>query len=439
MAVVQDGKKCLGFGHPRTFLFAERCAITIVERHPALRNTGQQIDLRGQGIDAMRTLGIEPAVRAIVVNEPGVRILNAAGRLQAYFGSNKTGKGAQAFSAEWEIMRGDLCKVLYDATVGLDGVRYVFGKTVEGIEQQSERGGGSGKRAPVRVTFSDGGVGEYDLVVGCDGVGSRVRRRMFTDGREDKVVPVGMWNAYYTVPPAEGDTDDATWTHYPGRRYIMTRRDRPDCRRVYLGYGGDDAEILRRFKHGTLEEQKQAWRDVFSPDMLDAPQVRRFLDGLDSPEADDFYSVEFAQVKLDNWSEGRVTLLGDAGYCPAPITGMGTSLALAGAYVLAGEIARACGKQAQEERVNPWDNIPAALAAYETTLRPFVQFVQDVPIQRIVGLMLPQSAWAIGLLHWVIWLCAVLRLDKLYARFGSDDRGPWKLPHYPELTPPKQA
>ena len=408
-----------------------KCTTTLIERHPSLRNTGQQIDLRGQGVAAMRKLGIEDAVRARVVDEPGVKILNAKGEVQAYFGSNKTGKGAQAFSAEWEVMRGDLCEVLVGETEGVEGVGYQFGRCVEAVETVGE---------VVKVRFDDGEVGEYDLVVGCDGVGSRVRRRMFKDGREDAhgVFPVGMWCAYYTVPAEEGDTADATWIHYPGRRYAMTRRDRPDCLRVYLGYGGDDAAIVAKLKHGTLEEQKEAWAAVFRPDLLDTWRMRRYLDGLHSAEADDFYSVEFAQVKLDSWSEGRVVLLGDAGYCPSPMTGMGTSLALIGAYVLAGEIARACGK-AHEEGGNPWDAIPVALAAYDTTLRPFVDHVQNAPLKFLLKIMLPSTARTIRLLHWVFWLFLALRLDKLAARFGSDDRGTWKLPEYPELVVPKQA
>jgi 2-polyprenyl-6-methoxyphenol hydroxylase-like FAD-dependent oxidoreductase len=411
-----------------------QCEITIVERHPKLRNSGQQIDLRGQGIVAMRKLGIEPAVRAKVVNEPGLRMLNARGEMQAYLGSNKSGKGAQTFSAEWEIMRGDLCDVLYEACrpLGEERVRFVFGTTVEGLEQPSHGKG------PVRVRLSDGSVGEYDLVVGADGVGSRVRRRMFTDGREDKVVPVGMACAFYTIPPAEGDTPDATWCHFPGRRYIMTRRDRPDCLRVYLGYGGDDEGLNRVIKHGTVAEQKEAWTNIFMHDLSDAWGVRRYLEGLNSPQADDFYTQEFAQVKIDNWSEGRIVLLGDAAFCPSPLTGQGTSMALAGAYVLAGEIARACGKAAQEEGVNPWDNLDAALAAYETTLRPFVQTVHSAPVKRIARIMLPERAWVITVFHWAFWLVTTLRLDQLASRFASDDTGTWKLPDYPELATPKE-
>ncbi|KAK4099969.1 FAD/NAD(P)-binding domain-containing protein [Parathielavia hyrcaniae] len=408
--------------------------ITIVERHPSLRNTGQQIDLRGHGIAAMRKLGtgIEDAVRARLVDEPGLRLLDSSnGRVWAYIASNKSGRGAQTFSSEWEIMRGDLCDVLYEACCREGGVRFLFGTSVEGLEQP-----GDGK-GPVRVTLSDGSVGEYDLVVGCDGIGSRVRKAMKVgDGKGDGVVPVGMACALYTIPPAEGDAPTADWCHFPRRRSIMTRRDREDCLRVELSYAGDDAELKRALKHGTVAEQKEAWANIYRRDMLDAWAVRRVTDELFSPQADDFYTQEFAQVKINSWSEGRVVLVGDAAYCPAPLTGHGTSMAFIGAYVLAGEIARA-GKAAQEEGVSPWDRLPDALAAYETTLRPFVKTVHDIPAERIVKFILPESAWTIKSLHWAFRLFTVLRLDRLATLFVSDDKGSWQLPDYPELSAPK--
>ncbi|AEO63659.1 uncharacterized protein THITE_2109194 [Thermothielavioides terrestris NRRL 8126] len=417
-----------------------KCDITIVERHPTLRTTGQQIDLRGQGIDAMRVTGLEPQVRAIVVNEPGLRYMDRRGRTVAYMASNKTGKGAQTFSAEWEIMRGDLCRVLYEATVGLDGVRYVFGKTVEEIAQPLEAE--QKRKGPVRVRFDDGSEGEYDLLVGCDGVGSRTRRRMFTDGRKENLLHVGAWFALFSVPPRDGDTADATYYHLPGRRTVMTRRDRPDCLRVALGYAGDDERLFEAIRHGTVAEQKEAWANLFRHDMHQSWNMERYLDGmLHSAEAEqDFYTQELVQVRLDSWSEGRVVLLGDSAFCPCPLTGFGTSLALAGAYVLAGEIARACSRAHSAGgggAANPWDAIPDALAAYETTLRPLVTHVQDMPVRTIVRYAIPKSGWVITFYQWMFWLLiGVLRIDKLLARFGSDDKGQWKLPIYPELSSP---
>jgi 2-polyprenyl-6-methoxyphenol hydroxylase-like FAD-dependent oxidoreductase len=82
--------------------------------------------------------------------------------------------------------------------------------------------------------------------------------------------------------------------------------------------------------------------------------------------APDFFFEPMGQVHLDGWSRGRVALLGDAGYCPTPLTGLGTSLALVGAYVLAGELA-ATGDHR------------AAFARYDEIMRPYVTEAQKLP------------------------------------------------------------
>lgn len=88
-------------------------------------------------------------------------------------------------------------------------------------------------------------------------------------------------------------------------------------------------------------------------------------------EADDFYFDAFVQVQMPTISEGRVTLAGDAGYCASPLSGMGTSLALVGAYVLARELGTADSLDAQ--------HIKAALQRYEAVMRPYINRCQDLP------------------------------------------------------------
>jgi 2-polyprenyl-6-methoxyphenol hydroxylase-like FAD-dependent oxidoreductase len=100
--------------------------------------------------------------------------------------------------------------------------------------------------------------------------------------------------------------------------------------------------------------------------------------------ASDFYFDSMAQVRLDRWSRGRLALVGDACYCPTPLTGLGTSLALVGAYVLAGELAAAGG----DHRV--------AFARYERLMRPYVDQAQRLPPGGVSGYA-PTSALAIRL------------------------------------------
>ncbi len=82
--------------------------------------------------------------------------------------------------------------------------------------------------------------------------------------------------------------------------------------------------------------------------------------------APDFYFDSVSQVKMDGWSKGRCVLLGDAAYCASPLSGMGTGMAVVGAYVLAGELAEAEG----DYRV--------AFERYEAGMREFVEKCQGI-------------------------------------------------------------
>ncbi len=139
---------------------------------------------------------------------------------------------------------------------------------------------------------------------------------------------------------------------------IIRRSHNPAQTQVYFALR-ENSEEATAVHRQPVEQQKQFWADRFR----DAGwQTGRFLDGMWDTEF--FYSQEAVQVRTDTWSRGRVALVGDAGYCGSPYSGRGTSAALVGAYVLAGEINR-----------NPAD-LPAAFATYRATLRPFVDRVQ---------------------------------------------------------------
>ncbi|KAK3385906.1 hypothetical protein B0H63DRAFT_473809 [Podospora didyma] len=407
------------------------CDITIVERSQKLRASGHQIDLRDQGIPIMKKMGLEEAVRARLVREPGLQLLNRKGKVRAYLEANTSGKGSQGFTSEYEIMRGDLCEILYQATKDAPHVRYIFGCSVESFTQDEARG-------TVRVRFSGSGGGEgvpkgekeFDLLVGADGVGSRIRHAMLGggDAGKDAFKPINYPAALFTVPAQDGDTLAATMLHLPGRRLIMTRKDQPDSVRVFMGFVGKDPELDEVLKSGTMAEKKQMWVSKFTDDAETTWQLPRYLGALlNSPMADDLYTLAMGQVKMDTWSKGRVVLLGDAGYCASPVSGLGVTISFAGAYVLGGEIARACGNSA-----TPAANIPIALAAYERELRPFIKDAQVLP-PGYPGFMVPASKWGIKVLHSIAWLITTTKIHRLAMMFASEKKGGWKVPEYKEF------
>ena len=377
--------------------------VTVSERFPALRATGAQVDLRGQGIDAIRVMGLLDPVRQHLVDEPGVAFVNAQGKPRATIMANTSGHGRQSLTSEYEIMRGDLVRILNEAT--RDDVEYVYGKSVDGFDQHENQ---------VVAHFSDGSAGEYDVLVGADGQSSRIRRAILPAGTPEPYWRTGIHMAYWFIPRTASDNNIRDTYLAPGGRMIMRRSHNRDETQVYfvLRETSDEASAIHR-RPGT--EQQRFWSGKFR----DAGwQTQRFIDGMKT--APFFYSQEVVQVRTDTWSQGRVVLAGDAAHCASPYSGMGISGGLVGAYVLAGEINAAP------------DDLTAAFARYDEVLRPFVDQIQAAVKPRLLRLGMPQSRLAISALQTATAIAVGLRIPELATRFAKEDRGgDWQLPPYP--------
>ncbi|KAL2827726.1 hypothetical protein BDW59DRAFT_160032 [Aspergillus cavernicola] len=183
--------------------------VTVVERWPDLRATGLQVDLRGFGVMVLKRMGLEQAFRARSVPEQGLEFINSSGKQKAYFPANRTGEGLQSFTTDYEIMRGDLCRLLYDVTK--DRVKYVFGMTVESFEESD---------SSIEVLFSNGKKDRFDLLVGADGQGSRIRRLMLGPDTPDTFHFLGVYTGYFTIPQPIREGEQYISTNYiaPGKR-----------------------------------------------------------------------------------------------------------------------------------------------------------------------------------------------------------------------------
>ncbi|MFC9051701.1 FAD-dependent monooxygenase [Streptomyces anthocyanicus] len=378
--------------------------VTVRERYPDLRATGAQIDLRGQGIEAVRRMGLLDTVRGRLVDEAGVAFLDARGRPRATLMANTSGRGRQSLTSEYEIMRGDLVRILHEAT-GND-VEYVYGTSVDDFDQDEHE---------VVAHCSDGSSETYDLLVAADGQGSRLRRAILPDGT-DPYWRVGIHMAYWFVPRIASDSNVRDTCMVPGGRQIMRRSHNPTETQVYFVLREDSAQASAIHRE-PVEKQQEFWASRFR----DAGwQTERFVEGMRTSPF--FYSQEIVQVRTDTWSRGRVVLAGDAAHCASPYSGMGTSGGLVGAHVLAGEINR-CP-----------DDLPSALAHYDTTLRPFTDEIQGEVNPRLLKLAMPMTQRAIDAFLAVTGMATRLRVPDLATRFSKEDRGgAWRLPHYPEL------
>jgi 2-polyprenyl-6-methoxyphenol hydroxylase-like FAD-dependent oxidoreductase len=417
-----------GIGGPAAAFWLSRvgCHVTVVERSPSLRATGQQVDLSGQGIVVTRMMGIEDQLRAARCPEPGMRLVDSQGVTKAFFPVDDSGEAVFSPTHEVEVMRGDLVRMLYEATENLRGVNYVFDRHITEFTQDPPSPGGK-----VNVTLSDGTQDRYDILIGADGIASATRKHLLGTSFSEMHRDLGVYMAYFTAPSRENDTFDWNVCHIPGGKAIMTRRDKPENIRVYLTtrVGFDALDAAK-----TLKEQKTALVDLFKG--TQGWQLDRFLNDLqNSPEADDLYCQRMSQIRLPEgaWSKGRVILLGDAAYCPGAIGGgIGTTAALIGAYVLAGEIDKQWRKSGQSPDKF---NAEEAGKEYERIVRPFITSKSDMPTW-MVRLWLPESNFGVKTIQTIAGFAAGSQLSKYMGnRKKPDESQKLEYPDYFGMGP----
>jgi 2-polyprenyl-6-methoxyphenol hydroxylase-like FAD-dependent oxidoreductase len=209
-----------------------------------------------------------------------------------------------------------MARIVYDATKDNPHITYVFDEMITVIEEKDDN--------KVEVTFKNRLTPtRYDLVVGADGQMSRTRRLVFGHGpnNDDYLYRLGQYSALFTMPREPTDTQYAQWYNASRGRLFLLRPDQYGTTRAYLAVTDANLsrfdEIDRLLKKGTREEQ-QAW---YEKEFEDAGfQTERCI--REMKKANDFYMQQIAQVKMDTWVKGHVALVGDAAYCPSPISGV---------------------------------------------------------------------------------------------------------------------
>lgn len=405
-----------------------RSNITVIERSPSLRTGGQQLDLKAKGIPIAKAMGIIDELKAACVHETGMQLVDKNGKSLIGFGVNSATQSGQGrnLTNEYELMRGDMVKIFYDASIAErrmiegngereGGLTYRFDTTVTHIEQ-TDNGAG--------VTFSDGQKARYDLVVAADGQSSRTRRMVFgNEVNERSFKKMGVHAAYFDIIRLESDDNEARIYFAPGSRMVMTRTgDRPHKQIYFFLMKNEERHDRMRSVHKQpLEKQKEVWAEIFRDAGWDC---KRYTDALKT--TDDFYAHEVAQIHMSKLYSGRVVLLGDAGYSPSPFTGMGTTLSLVGSYILAGEIAK------------HGEDIDAALQAYHDLMQEPISKYQTLPTGSTGGetRFYPASELGIKITNSALWMLSTLKIDKLMmwaAGFLPETKDKYELPVYPGL------
>jgi 2-polyprenyl-6-methoxyphenol hydroxylase-like FAD-dependent oxidoreductase len=354
---------------------------TVIERAPRLRDSGQNVDVRGAGREVLRRMGLEETVRSAGTGEVGLRFVDDAGRPIAEFPVSEHGDGP---TAELEILRGELARILLESCGS--GIDVDFGCTIASVTQDA---------TGVDVTMTGGSTRRFDLLVIAEGIRSTTRNHVF--GGEPDYRDLGYYTAYCTLPRAADDDQWWRWYSTTGGRSVQLRPDNTGTTRACLNFPSAPTGLDTADRTAQVRALSKTYADVGNA----APRV---LDAL-AADHSSLYLDRIAQVRLPSWSRGRVAVIGDAAHCATPISGMGTSLALIGAYLLAGELGATA------------DHV-TAFGAYEARMRPIVDLAQKLPpgAPRIIN---PTSRLGVGILRSAVRLAASAPVKALAARLMS--------------------
>lgn len=313
--------------------------VTVVEIGAEPRRGGSPIDVRGEALDCARRMGIIDEIKAAKLPTKGLKFMNEQDQVQGIMLVEEIGA---LTSDDTEIRRDDLVDILYAKVK--DSITYKFSNRIIKLEENAEN---------IKVTFKDETRDTYDFVIGADGIHSGVRKLKF--GEEEQFLH--FLNYYFSVFTVDGSLGEYNYAHM---------FNTPDNMATIYFYNTASADTLLAFRASheitidryNVQEQKQIVIDAFKGIGWKVPQLLEEL-----KKTDNFYLDQGCQIKMPAWTSGRVALIGDAGYAPAFPTGMGSTLAMHGATVLADAMAEN-------------DDHEKAFKLYNETFRPVVEKLQ---------------------------------------------------------------
>ncbi|KAI4762075.1 putative oxidoreductase [Aureobasidium sp. EXF-3400] len=388
--------------------------MTILERNTAALGCGQNIDIRGIGKHVISILGLTDEIKKATTGEEGVKIVDAGNRIWAQYAADKTGR-VETGTSDVEILRGRLAQILLEKAKrvskdvearGGRGIEFIFNDSVEHLSQDGGK---------VYVRLSKAGDRTFDLVVGADGLHSKTRKLTWRQAQDECLKPLHMYGAFFSTKKQAGDGEWRSWFHAPGGVSVMLRPSGTKEKSTVLVLIANKTMAIAReisgFERNVAMQKKLVLRKLSGISW----QEHRLKDAVEA--AHDFYFDVTAQVKLEKWSQERVVLLGDAGYCASPFSGMGTTLALAGAYHLAGSL------------ISHPSRHDLAFEQYEQNMRPLVTKAQKLA-PGMPHLLHPQTAWGACLLR---IFCAAIYwsgIINLLSRFKGPPAKVQKFRHY---------
>src|SRR5262245_52023059 len=294
--------------------------VTIVERSPSLRLGGYGVDIRGAATEVAERMGILAEVKAADTQMRGVDFIDTQGKVAVQLHEAAVGNRQ---GIDIEVMRGDLSQILYRHTK--DAITYLWDDSITAMNEKEDG---------IAVHFANRTSATFDLVIGADGQHSNVRALSFGEERQF-THDLGFYAAIFTLENYLHINHRQLSYSLPGKTIGMySSRNSPEAKALFLF----QSPPLRYDPHN-IAAQKNILIDAWKNEQ--GWQLPRLMKEVE--RAQDFYFDSVSQIRMLTWSRGRIALVGDAAYAPSLASGQGTSLALVGAYVLAGELSATRG------------------------------------------------------------------------------------------------
>lgn len=303
-------------------------AVDLIELDPQWRADGAGISISGPTLRALQTVGVLGAVVQQGYCGDGVKLFASHGVALGVMPTPRIAGPDVPGGAG--IMRPVLASILAQATraAGVD-VRLACSYTQ--VTEQAEG---------VEVTFTDGSTRRYDLVIGADGLNSKVRQQFFRDAPKPRYTGQSIWRAVVPRPAdittvqmwlGEGHVKVGVNPVSQSEMYVFVTEERPVHERL-------DAERL-----------PQMLRDLLAP--FSAPQVQAVREAI-GPQARVVFRPLESMLMPRPWHRGRMVIVGDAVHATTPHLASGAGIGIEDGIVLAQELGRAA-------------TLEAALAAFE--------------------------------------------------------------------------
>lgn len=374
--------------------------VTVIERAEAFRDGGQNIDVRGAAREVLRKMGLEDQVRARTTTEKGTAFVNDQGEVVGAFPV----EGSDGLTAELEILRGDLARIVLDALPS--GVKIRYGERIESVSDPGDY---------VQVVLRSGATETYNLLIIAEGVRSKTRELVFANEVSRRELQLNI--AYGTIARTPEDDDWWRWYTATEKRQVCLRPDNQGTIRAMLAYGSE-----RSIADLPPDQARSELRDIFAGAGWQADRV---IEGFSISQ--DVYFDYLTQIKMPDWSKKRVCITGDAAWCVTPLGGGGSSLALIGGYVLAAFLSQSSDESSTLTQKADNLNISEALQRYEKWMRPIVDDAQKLP-PGTPGLFYPQTKMGVGTIRTVIRIASFGPLRKVASRMGHVARSKRQLP-----------